>query len=550
LEGIREKYEHNEDEDYGGFIVFMSSSPDVKKGMFPRIMSLCDYSLEHVGNNGLVPLSRLSHITELDLSENSFSKWSEMLRILDIFPNLTFLNMCKNNFAERLEMSEAEQSQRRPATNLKKLVLNHNQVDWASLSALTQAMPQLEELHLSNNGLKNPQGEFGHPALKSLFLTCNDIDSFSAVQRHLGSNCPNLQCLSLSECPLADVPAVRDSSDGLSSLVALNVNQTKIAKWSDVDNFRSFPSLQELRIRGCPLMEEYTAHERRSLLVARLPNVSIFNGGDKVPANEREDAERAFIRFYMDLPSQDRPARYQELVAVHGQLDPLVDVSMKPATHVKVTISARDGEVVREEVVSVYQTVAQFKACLHEWFSIPVQNMRLWYCDQVLLRASGPEEMKWPQKGLYTYNVREGDSFILDEKAPPLPKLKTAAPGSAAYSTSPKVYGDSPIFPTAYLNQNSRNAVTFAVINKQVMMGQQQQQGSKPGGGLPSGAPTTQPRSQKPGVARNLFPSSSSGVSAPTGTQDQGTSSSSPAPAPSEAEANNNDVKEKNSNAQ
>ena len=68
-------------------------------------------------------------------------------------------------------------------------------------------------------------GEFGHPALKSLFLTCNDIDSFSAVQRHLGSNCPNLQCLSLSECPLADVPAVRDSSDGLSSLVALNVNQ-------------------------------------------------------------------------------------------------------------------------------------------------------------------------------------------------------------------------------------------------------------------------------------------------------------------------------------
>ena len=47
------------------------------------------------------------------------------------------------------------------------------------------------------------------------------------------------------------------------------INQTKIAKWSDVDNFRSFPSLQELRIRGCPLMEEYTAHERRSLLVAR-----------------------------------------------------------------------------------------------------------------------------------------------------------------------------------------------------------------------------------------------------------------------------------------
>ena len=49
LEGIRDKYESHDDEDLGGFIVFMSSSPDVKKGMFPRVMSLCDYSLEHVG---------------------------------------------------------------------------------------------------------------------------------------------------------------------------------------------------------------------------------------------------------------------------------------------------------------------------------------------------------------------------------------------------------------------------------------------------------------------------------------------------------------------
>ena len=105
--------------------------------------------------------------------------------------------------------------------------------------------------------------------LKSLFLTCNEIDSFTDVQRHLGTKCPSLACLSLSECPIADVPAISGDGGGLSSLVSLNVNMTKIADWSDVDNFRTFPSLQELRIRGTPLMEEYTAHERRSLLVAR-----------------------------------------------------------------------------------------------------------------------------------------------------------------------------------------------------------------------------------------------------------------------------------------
>ena len=116
---------------------------------------------------------------------------------------------------------------------------------------------------------QNPQGEFSHANLRSLFLTCNDIDSFTDVQRHLGTKCPSLACLSLSECPIADVPAISGDGGGLSSLVSLNVNMTKIADWSDVDNFRTFPSLQELRIRGTPLMEEYTAHERRSLLVAR-----------------------------------------------------------------------------------------------------------------------------------------------------------------------------------------------------------------------------------------------------------------------------------------
>ena len=37
---------------------------------------------------------------------------------------------------------------------------------------------------------------------------------------------------------------------------------------------------------------------------------------------------------------------------------------------------------------------------------------------------AGPEEMKWPQKELYTYNVRNGDKFILDEKVN-LPRMRT-----------------------------------------------------------------------------------------------------------------------------
>jgi len=48
LSSIEEKYAYDEAEDYG-YIVFVSNSPESKKGMFPPIMTLCDYNIESVG---------------------------------------------------------------------------------------------------------------------------------------------------------------------------------------------------------------------------------------------------------------------------------------------------------------------------------------------------------------------------------------------------------------------------------------------------------------------------------------------------------------------
>ena len=99
--------------------------------------------------------------------------------------------------------------------------------------------------------------------------------------------------------------------------------------------------------------------------------------------------------------------------------------------------------------------------------------------------------MKFPQKALYTYNVRNGDSFILDEKAPPLPKLKTVTPNrmSAAYSPNPQLYGTSP---SAY-PQQQRQAVTFAAISPKTFVN-----------GNFKGAAKS-PRSKNSTVKRNLF---------------------------------------------
>ena len=136
----------------------------------------------------------------------------------------------------------------------------------------------------------------------------------------------------------------------------------------------------------------------------------------------------------------------------------------------------------REEVINLYQTVAQFKSLLHEWFQVPPQNMRLYYCDQVMVKLSGPEEMKWPNKCLYTYNVQDGDHFILDQKVP-LTKLRTNSGSGTSLSTSansPKVYG-SP--------GNYRTAIQFGMLSPSIRNQQR----------------PSQPTRSASSVSRNLF---------------------------------------------
>jgi Leucine-rich repeat (LRR) protein len=138
------------------------------------------------GSNG-INTSRLSHIAELDLTDNLISEWSEVLKLLAIFRSLKFLNLSNNLLSDKLRLSPAEQSVLSPLP-LRKLVLNGNKLDWMSIHQLTSLMPHLEELHLSNNALPNPNGDFRHKNIRRLFLTCNEIDSFEDVYQHLVIN--------------------------------------------------------------------------------------------------------------------------------------------------------------------------------------------------------------------------------------------------------------------------------------------------------------------------------------------------------------------------
>jgi hypothetical protein len=192
-QSIETKYmEEEEDQEDFGFIVFVSCSPEVKHGMLPHIITLNNYNIERFGE--FTDLSaRIKHISELDLTDNLLTDWADVAEILASFRNLVFLNLSNNLLNQPLDDNNNQIKEKLVSSplQLKKLVLNGNNVEWSAVLALVSMMPCLEEVHLSANNLGDPKegSALKHPTLRQIFLSCNPIQDFSSISLHLVSHC-------------------------------------------------------------------------------------------------------------------------------------------------------------------------------------------------------------------------------------------------------------------------------------------------------------------------------------------------------------------------
>ncbi|XP_049875399.1 tubulin-specific chaperone cofactor E-like protein isoform X2 [Pectinophora gossypiella] len=410
----------------------------------PTLLVLNDCDIDCAGD-ACALADKCADVVELDIANNKFTDWKEVFAILDQTPRVRFLNLSFNRLSAQIQAAQALKPR---LDSLSNLVLNSTYVGWPSIHALLKALPALEELHLSLNEysyvdlsgqevnekdqceacsrLSNDNIEPVHEQLKKLHFSGNPVCSWREISK-LGYAFPNLETLLVNDCPVmtlepdpcekcGDSNGNKKSHDAFPRLRFLNLNNTGLGTWDEVDRLALFPSLKSLRVQGWPLWErvESTEHERRLLLVARLPHIKTLNGGGAVPPEERDAAERAFIRYYMEKPEADRPDRYWELVGVHGKLDPLVSVDLRPEKRVQITFTCGDTSEVR--TIDVYRTVSDLKQRLERLAGFPASKMRLFYVDQELRDSQGPEEMRYPTKQLYSYNIRSGDEIIIDSK--------------------------------------------------------------------------------------------------------------------------------------
>lgn len=226
---------------------------------------------------------------------------------------------------------------RRTFNSIKALALNNTGCQWKVVCSILNRMPNLEELHLSLNNYERidlDPIEFKHYSLKRLYL-CNNpkLTNWQELDKLLLAF-PSLEALSIADCNISQIPDNLDRAREWRKLCGLNINGWPIKDWSVIERLNQLPSLSDLKCRNLEILN--SIDEPRHHLIARLPKLQKLNGSE---IEEREHAEKAFLRFFITNSHLERPSRFHELVQIHGEIIPVdVDVDLSPPSQASVKV--------------------------------------------------------------------------------------------------------------------------------------------------------------------------------------------------------------------
>ncbi|VUZ39852.1 unnamed protein product [Hymenolepis diminuta] len=235
------------------------------------------------------------------------------------------------------------------------LLLNSTRVPWKRVLRLLTYLPSLKTLHTALNDYSCccPQDSSDNsfpqfPNLVDLYFSENRLTSWSDVCC-LGKHFPSLQHIVLLRNPLQTIPiksATGDEETPFTSVEDLNLMETLINSWESVDALNQwFPALKSLRLgKELPLIENCDAETFKYDVIARLPTLVSYNV-TTITEEERERAERDFVRRFGQIEEVLRPQRFWELERQHGYVAPFVSVNLTPRKTVRMRIRFDDQEV-------------------------------------------------------------------------------------------------------------------------------------------------------------------------------------------------------------
>lgn len=344
------------------------------------------------------------NVVELDISNNLLHSWEQVFLVLCQLPKLTFLNLSCNPLESEFDEKKLDGIiSNNGIPKLKNIVLNNTNLPLKLVFKILDIFPSIEELHLSLNSygcVVDWPSSF--PNVKKLHFNNNGIEEWNDVVR-IGKIFPNLKSLILCENCIKEVK-VDTKAIMFEKLATLSLSQTEVDDWNSLDEMRKLPVLEDLRLVGIPLVRREESSKARQLVISRLPNVKKLNGSS-IDSNEREDAERFFLRYYMD--SDDPPARYHELVGIHGEVSRLAEVDMSVKEHVQVTVYLNEEEH-SKLVIDLSNTIREFRRIIGRKLCLAPKSFRMFHVDEYI-----PTELSPLSKHLNSCYIKDGDRILV-----------------------------------------------------------------------------------------------------------------------------------------
>ncbi|CAG8569176.1 769_t:CDS:10, partial [Dentiscutata heterogama] len=272
------------------------------------------------------------------------------------------------------------------------------------IELLEPCFPSLENLQLGFNNIRilynNENEKENHPVnkvkgfvkLKMLNLESNGIDNWDTIA--FFSDLPCLETLFLNNNLIERIFYTKENENnkGFSKLRYLNVNENKISDWNSIDELNKFPSLNELRIKKNPFLDNEKLTEANMSLIGRVKGLSVLNGSIISPG-DRVDAERFYLRICVkDLKKtpeeiEKEHPRFKELCELHGT--PVADeISMKATSNIlkdrllALTITSRPSleqdpiKKISKKLLGTME-IRSLKNLLQKLFGIPASQQQL-----------------------------------------------------------------------------------------------------------------------------------------------------------------------------
>lgn len=317
---------------------------------------LRDHCVSHAGEPGELA-EMVPNIKEIDLSHNLLPSWQKLAEITEQLPLLRLLNISDN----RLQIPENPEEYRFAFSRLSHLVMARVRYNWAQIISCSYMWPNITNIQVPFNYITSldtfPEGILEN--LESLDLEGNVIRNWKEINK-LG-RLPRLKNLNLVGTEMSDI-SLPSTGSLFPSLRNLLLSENNISKWEYVSELDKLCSLEELRFTQNPVLEGCSRETARQIVIARIAKLKVLNR-QVITGEERRGAEYDYIKnngkAWLDSAKSEnlrleflsKHPRYPVLVKIYGAAEEsefAVKSTSLKSTLVTLQLCSRDKTIVKK----------------------------------------------------------------------------------------------------------------------------------------------------------------------------------------------------------